>query len=58
MDEVVDAFLVEAVNEATFASPKKWALVVMALLVGGAIALWITARWRVSDETPAGATGA
>ena len=50
MDEVVDAFLVEAVNEATFASSKKWALVVLALLVGGAVALWITGRRHRNDE--------
>ncbi len=57
MDEVVDAFLVEAVNEATFASPKKWALVVLALLVGAAVALWLTKR-RGGDDEVAGETTA
>jgi hypothetical protein len=36
--------LAEAVDETVGASSKKWALILLALVVGAAVALWLTRR--------------
>jgi hypothetical protein len=40
MSDVID----EAIDEALGTSSKKWALILLALVVGAAIALWLTKR--------------
>lgn len=42
----MDELLLEAVDEAIGTSPKKWALIVVALLAGAIAALWLTRRRR------------
>ena len=53
MDQV-DAILDEALKEAVGISSKKWALVVVALVVGAMSAFWLVRRARSAepDATP------
>jgi hypothetical protein len=44
MDETVENFLVEVIEEATGRSSKQWALLLVALLAGAGVALWLTSR--------------
>ena len=54
--EKVAAFVDEAIDEAIGTSHKKWALIVVALIIGAAGALWFTRRGRSleSGMTPSG----
>ena len=54
----VAALVDEAIQEAIGTSPKKWALVVVALITGAIVAVWLTRRTRpaaVPTTTPGGA---
>ena len=51
--EQVDAILDEALKEAVGASSKKWALVVVALVVGAMSAFWLVRRARAVEPAPA-----
>ena len=42
MDELLD----EVVDEATGASPRRWALLLLVAVVGGVVALWLSKRAR------------
>ena len=42
MDELLD----EVVDEATGASPRRWALLLLVFVVGGVVALWLSKRAR------------
>ena len=46
MDQQIDAIIDEAINEAIGTSSKKWALVLVALVVGVMGALWLVGRAR------------
>ena len=49
--KAVKAVLGEAVEEAVGKSHKKWALVVVALLVGAIVAVWLTSRTGSAEST-------
>lgn len=54
--QVVNAFLEEAIEEAFGTSPRKWALVLLALVAGALGALWLTRRRRpIPSAATAGA---
>ena len=42
----MEDLLLEVVDEAIGTSPKKWALIVVAMLAGAIAALWLTRRRR------------
>ena len=44
MNDAVNEFLDEVVDEAVGSSSKKWALLLVALIAGAAIALWLKKR--------------
>ena len=48
--EQVAAVLDEALDEAVGRSSKKWALVLLALVVGAAVAFWLTHRARSTES--------
>lgn len=50
MNEAVNEFLDEVVDEAVGSSSKKWALLLVALIAGAAIALWLKKRSGQSAE--------
>ncbi len=54
MDQQIDAIIDEAIDEAIGTSSKKWALVLVALVVGVMGALWLVGRAR--SNTPVLAT--
>ena len=51
--EQVAAVLDEALDEAVGRSSKKWALVLVALVVGAAVAFWLTHRARSTESAVA-----
>ena len=51
--ELVAAIVDEAVDEAVGRSSKKWALVLLALVVGAAVAFWLTHRARSTESAVA-----
>ena len=49
----------EAIDEASGASSKRWALLLLVLVVGGVIALWLSKRARrIESELAIDAAGA
>jgi len=67
-DTLVTGFATELVDEAVGASSRKWAVILVALVLGAAIALWFVRRLSGGDEissdvtpvpsTPSGAAAA
>jgi hypothetical protein len=61
-ETLVNSFATELVDEAVGASPRKWAIVLVALVLGAGIALWFVRRRSgggdeiASDITPVPAT--
>ena len=51
--EQVAAVLDEALDEAVGRSSKKWALVLLALVAGAAVAFWMTHRARSTESAVA-----
>ena len=51
MDQLLD----EAVDEATSGSPRRWALLLLMLVVGGILAVWLSKRARAGSDLDAAA---
>ena len=49
MDQLLD----EAVDEATSGSPRRWALLLLMLVVGGIVAVWLSKRARYRSDLDA-----
>jgi len=57
VNEAVNELLDEVVDEAVGSSSKKWALLLVALIAGAAIALWLKKRSAQGDQATDATTG-